>query len=400
VNLAPTRLRWQLALVVGLSALGSTAVILGCLIAYYWNSPDPVPAIPSPEYDIAMAAVNENRALTGEQVALIRKTWEELNTLQGELPILAFFSLIGSLFGAATGLWIGSRLSKPIESVAAAADLVAKGDLTARADAKEGYGATAALVKNFNVLANGLFEAERELVATSSAIAHELRTPATVLKVRLEAIRDGVLESTEKELAGLIAQVDLLGAIANDMQTLSLAGIGELNLHRIQTDLADEVRLALDSLEGTLAMASIKVETKLDPAPAFADSNRIRQIINALVDNFKRYAIDGRSIRFETAPQVGYSRVVVMDRGPGLPNGAEKFVFDRFWRAEVSRSRETGGTGLGLSVVMAIAQAHGGTALAYDRPGGGAVFEIRFPSQPPPDLRASTAAMSAKSTWL
>ncbi len=155
---------------------------------------------------------------------------------------------------------------------------------------------------------------------------------------------------------------------------------GRLLLQPANLDLAQEIEAAVDALAPDFTAAGLTIERDLRPAPVRADPARLRQVVLVMLENARRYALTGGVARVETRRGEGMVYLRVLDRGPGLRVGDEERVFERFWRADESRSRDAGGTGLGLAVVKAIAEAHGGSAIAFARPGGGACFEIRLPA--------------------
>lgn len=287
--------------------------------------------------------------------------------------------LVGVALGTLAGVLISRRIAAPIEIVSKAVADVVAGDLDARAVPKRvESGDPAALIANFNRMADGFDKAERELSESASAIAHELRTPVTVLRARLQAMLDGVFQPSERELVGLIAQTDMLAAIIDNLRVLSLTGAERLELQRERVDLAAEASHVLAAMGPDLIAAGLTVETNLASAISEADASRIRQVITAFLDNARRYAAEGGSLRVETQRIGNVVHLAVLDRGPGLPPGTHEIAFDRFWRGELSRARVTGGTGLGLAVARAVAEQHGGRVFARPRDGGGTVFGIEL----------------------
>jgi two-component system, OmpR family, sensor histidine kinase AdeS len=235
------------------------------------------------------------------------------------------------------------------------------------------------LIGDFNSMSVSLQRAERELAESTASIAHELRTPLTILRGRLHGIADGVFALEPREVQGLLYQVEGLGRLVDDLQTLSLANSHRLILACESTDLADEAQRVLASTGPDLAAAGLEPILSLQAAPLVADGARVRQVISAVLTNACRYAPGSGVLRIATRSDQTAAILEIVDHGPGLPEGSEVVAFDRFWRGEASRSRNTGGTGLGLAVVRAIVEAHGGSASLGNHPGGGALFEMRLP---------------------
>jgi signal transduction histidine kinase len=290
---------------------------------------------------------------------------------------LVVLSIFASILGAGLSLLLADRLGRPISEVAGAAQKIAKGDLSARATAhKNDVGESAQLIADFNQMATALEGFERELNESSAAIAHELRTPLTVLRGYVQGSIDGVFPPTDAHMKLLLVHIESLSRVVDDLQILSLANSGVLRLSMEAIDASKEVGLVLDSMEPALQAAGIRVERTLNMAITRADPARLRQAITALIDNACHYAASGGIIQVQTQSARTGIIIRVMDRGPGLPDSLE-----RFWRAEPSRGKHSGGSGLGLSVVRAIAQAHGGDACLSNRPSGGLCVELSLPNQ-------------------
>ncbi len=228
-------------------------------------------------------------------------------------------------------------------------------------------------------MASSLERFQRQSVESSAAIAHELRTPLTILQGRLQGMVEGVFETKPRDLEGLIDQVESLSRIVSDLNIVSLAQAGRLSVHQEPVWLEESMASLLHTVMPDLEKAGLIVEADLRPANGFADASRVRQAALVLIENVKRHAAAGGSIRVETGVDDRQAFIRVLDRGPGINPDTVDRMFEPFWRSEASRSRATGGSGLGLSVVASIASAHGGSVSAAPRDGGGAVFELRLP---------------------
>ena len=294
---------------------------------------------------------------------------------------LAVLTVLAACVAVGLAIGVGKRLARPMERVAHAARRVARGDLDARAEPERGSSLELRqLVDDFNRMADSLAASRRELKESTAAIAHELRTPLTILRGRLQGIHDGVFASGPAEITALIQQVESLSRVVEDLRVVSLAGAASLALERRPVELATEVENLLPVIEPDLHALGMRLELDLRPARVHADPQRLRQMLICLLDNARRYASDGGVVRIETISAGSAGVLRVLDRGAGFPPGGAERAFERFWRSEASRSRQTGGSGLGLSVVRAIADAHGGQAHAANRPDGGALLEVRLPA--------------------
>ncbi|MGY1702677.1 sensor histidine kinase [Geodermatophilus sp. SYSU D00766] len=231
-------------------------------------------------------------------------------------------------------------------------------------------------------MAAALQRLDTERRATAAAVAHELRTPLTVLQGRLEAVRDGVLPLDADGVAGLVQQTRTLARLVEDLRTLSLADAGRLSLQRRPVDLAALAAGVLDGFRARAAEAGVRL--LLDPPPGTlevtADPERLTQVLGNLLDNALRHTPAGGRVAVALGRRDGDARLTVRDTGTGLAAEDADRVFDRFWRADPPRSRETGGTGQGLAVVRALVEAHGGRVTARGLPAGGAEFDVRLPA--------------------
>jgi len=380
----PLSLRTQLALAMAFCVLAAVLFGYGGLQLFgMWQIRQAI-SILSPAARHAYEDTNANRIPDMEELFALQLEVQEiapkLDAAQNWALVL--LSLIAIGVGVGASVILAARLAEPIEEVAATARRMANGDLGAHTALQQrGAREIAQLVDDFNYMATELEGLQRESIESSAAIAHELRTPLTILRGRLQGMHDGLFLAGPKEIRGLINQVEVLGRIVDDLLTVSLASTGALELRRRPIDVATEVEDLLLTIQPDLEAAGLFVELDLRPAQTDADAPRLRQATLALLENARRHAATGGVVRVETGLEGSHVFVRILDRGPGLLPGDFAHVFDRFWRAEGSRSRESGGSGLGLSVVAAIAQAHGGRARAGPRDGGGAIFEVILPAE-------------------
>ena len=297
----------------------------------------------------------------------------------GDIVALGLLLGIGISTASLLGWILARRIVEPLKSVAEAARRVAEGDFSARASLRSGnFGEAGDLVDDFNQMAERLQRAETELQYSNSAIAHELRTPLTILRGRLQGLSDGAFTPSPELYSRLIEHVDDLSAIVEELRTLALGNAGQLDLQVARLDLAEEAEAAMTSLEEALAKAGIAATRHLGRAVTTADRARLRQAFVALLENCCRYA-PGSTVLVETGFSAKHVFFRCTDTGPGLSAENRARAFERFWRADESRGRARGGSGLGLPIVKAIAKAHGGDALILPSQNAGLAVEIRLP---------------------
>ena len=212
-------------------------------------------------------------------------------------------------------------------------------------------------------------------------IAHELRTPLSVLRGNLEAMEDGLLEPTPQQVAVLHDQSAALSRLVEDLRMLSLASAGHLELHRHPADVSELVRSVLMEIEAASRDRGVALS---GDAPASLphvslDSDRIRQVLRNLIDNALRHTPPGGRIDVQVKATAKQLTVSVADTGSGIATQDLPHLFDRFYRADGSRARATGGSGLGLAIVKQLVEAHGGEVSVESEPGTGSVFSFSLP---------------------
>lgn len=303
----------------------------------------------------------------------------------GWLPEWHDLALMGALLLASLAIAVffaarlTARILTPLSTVTDSVRQIARGDLQARAVAGErASDETAALVDDFNALAERLERTNHELVTWNAAIAHELRTPVTILRGRLQGLADGVFAPDQAQFRSLLGQIEALSRLIDDLRTLSLADGGHLHLRLDKVDVAHALHELVDLMAPALTAAGFTIECRATIQYAVCDLSRIRQVVMALLENARRYAHPG-PLTVATGQEQGTFYIRVEDPGPGLSDELAERVFDAFQRGADSRSRHSGGSGLGLAVVRAVAEAHGGRAHYRRSAAGGALFEITFP---------------------
>ena len=292
----------------------------------------------------------------------------------------------GAAIGGLAAIVIGAAVLRPlvmgIEALRRGATRMAAGDLGARV-AAAGAAELRDLAGAFNHLAESLErqeEARRRLVAD---IAHDLRTPVSVIRGTVDAMLDGVYDPADPaHLRSVRDEADRLGRMVNDLRALSLADAGRLNLDRSPVDPGTIVTEACVRFGARATDGGIRLTADVAPdLPVVqADSARLAQVLGNLVENALRHAPHGGMVTVSARPVTARHGVAieVADDGPGIPEAALPHLFDRFYRVEAARS--PGGSGLGLAIVRTLVEAHGGTVTASNRDTRGALFAIWLPA--------------------
>jgi signal transduction histidine kinase len=289
--------------------------------------------------------------------------------------------ILSLVVGTIGGVAIAQIVSSPLNRLAHAVKRIGQGELNIRVPVK-GSREMMELAQAFNQMAADLQhsqEARRNLVAD---VSHELRTPLTVLEGNLRAVLDRVYTLDETEAANLYMQTRHLTRLVNDLREISLAESGQMVLEKTPTDFHTLIAETLQALEPLSAEKQIQMETEsAPPLEGSVDGIRIRQVLFNLIGNAIRHTPQNGSILVKAKQDAAGVHISIQDSGDGLTQEELASVFDRFYRADKSRSRETGGTGLGLSIAKAIVEAHGGTIRAESAgTGKGCTFLFTIPS--------------------
>ena len=280
-------------------------------------------------------------------------------------------------------MWLLSRrIVGPVEALTAAARRMERGDWEARV-AVRSRDEIGDLSHAFNAMAESLARNEtlrRQLV---SDVAHELRTPLTNLRAQLEAMEDGIVRADPAALRSLHEETLLLARLVDDLQELSLAEAGRLRLDRAPVSPREALDAAAAAFRAQAESRRIALRVESEGAPdVLADRARLGQVLRNLVSNAVRHTPDGGSITLTAAEEGDAVRFAVRDTGEGIDPEHLAHVFDRFYRADASRARATGGAGLGLAIVKHLVEAHGGSVSAASEIGVGTAVAFTIPLTP------------------
>ena len=283
---------------------------------------------------------------------------------------------------AAVGLGLGlsRRILAPVGALTEAARRMAAGDLSQRVDSASGD-EIGDLARAFNAMADGLSRLETLRRNMVTDVAHELRTPLTNIRGYLEALRDGVVEPETEVIDALYEETMLLNHLVDDLQELSLAEAGQLRLDRQPVALAAVVDQAIAAFASRAKVKGVAVQIDLpaDLPLVDVDPRRGGQVLRNLLENGLTHTPAGGEIGIAARAAGGWVEVSVRDTGAGIPAQDLPFVFERFHRADRSRSRATGGAGLGLAIARQLVEAHGGRIWVESDEGEGSTFRFTLP---------------------
>jgi two-component system sensor histidine kinase BaeS len=270
-------------------------------------------------------------------------------------------------------------LVRPIMDISRGARALASGRYDTRLPPL-GRDEIGALAEDFNVLARSLEESESGRRRWIADISHELRTPLAIMRGEIEAVRDGIRPADERMLNSLAEEVDRLARLVEDLYQLARADIGALDYEFARTSLAAVTREAVERFAHRFAAAGLDYDYAGETdATAMADRRRLMQMLENIFENCCRYVHAPGRVHIGLRRDGGVARLTIDDSGPGVGSADLPLLFEPLHRAERSRSREFGGSGLGLSISRRIVEAHGGSIAALASPLGGLRIEITLP---------------------
>ena len=271
--------------------------------------------------------------------------------------------------------WLMKRSLLPIERLKMAARELQHGRIPAQL-ANPGTAEFDELIETFNRATEAIGQTEEIRRTLIANIAHELRTPVTNVKAQLEALDSGLIQPGDCSRT-LQVETRVLERLMDDFQQLAVADAGQLQLH------IQEIPL-LQAIQDVVAPLIEKADAKLildvpETVVIRADIDRLYQVFGNLMENSVRHRRDGLMIRISGRVVDEDVQIRFADNGPGIDAIHRPYVFERFYRAEESRNRSTGGSGLGLTIVRGIVQAMGGGIRLSEKPGAGTEFVLSFP---------------------
>ncbi len=284
---------------------------------------------------------------------------------------------IAALVAVAVAVLVSRRVTRPVVVLTDAARRLEAGDGGARAGATAAPGELGELARAFDQMADTLRRQDdlrRTLVAD---VAHELRTPATILRASCEELVDGLAEPTPARLSSLHDEVLRLGRVIDDLEALASAQAAGLHLQRTQVDLAEVASHAATLLRPSLDDAGLTLSVVTKPVRVEGDPDRLHQITTNLLTNALKFTPRGGSVTLSVGPIEGLAELAVSDSGAGIAADEQPHVFERFWRG--AGATGSAGSGIGLAVVAELVSAHGGRVSVESMPGQGTSFIVLLP---------------------
>ncbi len=293
---------------------------------------------------------------------------------------LLWGGLVAIGIGVALTFVLSRRISAPVQALTVAARKLGQGDFTLKVESKD-KGELGLLTDTFNSMAADLERTEqlrRNIIADS---AHELRTPVTNLRGYLEAIRDGVMKSDKATIDSLCEEAIQLSRLVDELQELTLMEAGELALARKPQRIDSLINITIEAAKARAVVQGISIVSDLseDVPSCNMDSARISQVLRNLIDNALAHTGRDGTITVSAMKNGDEVEVSVADTGEGVSTADLPYIFERFYRADKSRARASGGSGLGLTIAKRLVEAHGGRIQAQSTLGKGSCFSFTLP---------------------
>lgn len=325
--------------------------------------------------------------LTGNTIGRVNVTYfgpyfysendfEFLSKLSSLLFLIALISLLVSIL---LGSQIAKRMSKPILDTISATGQISKGDYKIRIQDRSNLSEIDNLIESVNQLASSLDKQEQLKRQLTSDVAHELRTPLTTLRITLEAMMDGILEPSLERLKSSFDEVIRITNIVKDLESLAILEDGNLKLELSQVNLVDLTQQVIKKLEHQVEEKEMNISIVGTCSMIMVDGFRMTQVIINLMSNAIKYTQPKGIIRIEFSESTDEVVMKFVDNGCGISKDELPYIFERFYRADKSRNRKTGGSGIGLTIVKSIINAHGGSIHVQSELGQGSEFTVHLP---------------------
>jgi heavy metal sensor kinase len=333
---------------------------------------------------VTVPVIQGRRVINIVQVATsLEEVEEALKTL-----LLILWITVPSALGFASlgGLFLANKALKPVDEITKTARMITSSSLNQRIKLKKTKDEIGRLAETFNDMISRLGRSFKQIRQFSADASHELRTPLTILKGEIEVglRRRRRPEEYRRILDSNLEEVNHMTQIVDDLLFLSKADMGEIHLKKNRINLTGLISEVGTQVKVIAMAKNIKVHISNDSGVAvIGDRLRLRELLLNLVDNGVKYTPEGGEMRISVERDDGRVKLCVLDNGIGIAPEDQPHIFDRFFRVDKARSREAGGSGLGLSICKWIVEAHGGEISVESGVGKGSIFTVTLPLAPP-----------------
>jgi len=301
-----------------------------------------------------------------------------LSTLNHSFMLSAIAALF---FGFIISVIISRQLSRPLVKITETANKMRTGDLEVRANINTSTKEIVELSNSINYLAETLNSQELLRKRLTSDMAHELRTPLTTLKTHVEAFIDGVWEPTNERFETFYEEIERLTKMVDNLRNLAKLEQINLNLTKSTINLSDELEKIIDTFKPLYIKKNYELSSSIAPGiTAIIDKDKFKQIMNNLISNSYKYLKPNGQVHVVLEKEKQNIIIKVIDNGIGIPEKDLPYIFERFYRTDLSRNKNTGGSGIGLTITKAFVEAHGGKIYVESKVNEGTTFIVTFPS--------------------
>jgi heavy metal sensor kinase len=334
------------------------------------------------------------------QIVQVASSLEDVEDAINKLLLILCITVPSALILASLGgLFLANQALKPVDQITQTALMITSQNLNQRIPPPRVKDEISRLIETFNEMISRLDRSFQQIKQFSSDASHELKTPLTILRGEVEVAlrKERTPTEYEKVLQSNLEEIHRMGQIVEDLLFLSRADTGEIRLIRKEMDLSEILRETVSQVALLAAPKRLRIESHLteETVPILGDRLRIRELLLNLIENAIKYTEDGGSIHIQLARSNGvshggterdkttekrdFAEVRVVDTGIGITKEDQERIFDRFFRADKARTREQGGSGLGLSICKWIVDAHQGKISVQSEPGKGSSFIVHLP---------------------
>ena len=326
---------------------------------------------------------------SGEKIGEVRvKFYGPIFYMQNELVFLDIVNKIilgiGVLLILAStimGFIISRSITRPINKLMTKAKYISKGEYDKKIEINTDILEINDLINSINNLSQSIKEQENIRKRLTGDISHELKTPLTNIQSHLEAMIDGIWEPTEKRLLSVKEEAERLSSLVSDMQKLNKYDESSIKLKKDNVNISDIICFVIFQFSNLAKSKNIKIEYEKKNINLYCDKDKITQALVNILSNAIRYSNEGSTIFIEEGLKDNKVIISIEDQGIGISEEDLKYVFERFYRADKSRTRATGGTGIGLTIVKSIVSSHGGEVKLESKLGEGSKFTIILPKE-------------------
>jgi len=298
-------------------------------------------------------------------------------TLNHSFIISGFIAL---MVGLAVSIFLAKQLTNPIVKITKTANEMRRGNLAVRSEVSSKTKEIEELSASINYLAETLQDQEMLRKRLSSDMAHEIKTPLTTLRTHVEALLDGIWQPTEERLQSIYDEIERLTNLVDNLRNLAKLEQADSKLIKTKFNLSSELEKIILSFEPLFSKNCYVIMSRLDENIwVCMDKDKLKQIMHNLLSNSYKYLKPGGKVIVELKEEKEGITIKVEDNGIGIPEKDIPFIFERFYRTDLSRNTNTGGTGIGLTITKGLVESHTGKISVESKEGEGSTFIVQFP---------------------